>query len=99
MENDPRDLMPGDRIFVFDNFLYKDDIQTPLSFTMRSATIVRRYGTHRAWRGLRSLARQNLYPGFYDTWKYPDMVDVIFDHRPGISRGHFTSGVKSMSIS
>jgi hypothetical protein len=28
-------------------------------------------------------------------WLYPDLVDVVFDHRPdAVSRGHFTDGVK-----
>lgn len=30
----------GKRVKVFDHLLFKDDISTPLSYTMRSATIV-----------------------------------------------------------
>lgn len=63
-------LLPGDRVKVFDPLLYKDDVSTPLSRTMRPATIVKRYGLSR---------------------DYPDLLDVEFDHRPGvISRAHFT---------
>jgi len=27
---------------------------------------------------------------------YPDCVDVLFDHRPEISKGHFTYGIKKL---
>lgn len=100
MRNDPRNIMPGDRVLVFDSLLFENDIKTPLSHTVRPATVVARYGYHSFWR-LNKFDLQKamngestLYPGGYETWKYPDLVDVRFDHRPErISQGHFTDGV------
>lgn len=71
-----RILMPGDRVEVFDNTLFCDDISTPLSVTMKPATIVCRYGRKSQF-GI-----------------YPDLVDVVFDHRPErVSKAHFTNFV------
>ena len=83
MKNDPRNIMPGDRVKVFDSFLFKNDKSTPLSVTMKPATVVCRYGKKE-----RALDQD----GF---WYYPDLVDVIFDHLPAkyISHAHFTNGV------
>ncbi len=80
-EIDPRPLMPGDRVIVFDSSLYIDDKRTPLSVTRKPATIVRRYG------------RKCYYPVSDVTYIYPDLIDVEFDHR-GESRGHFTTGAE-----
>ena len=84
--NDLRNLMPGDRVKVFDSSLFKDDKTTPLSMTMKSATIVKRYG---------QIARH--YPiNDFTLGPYEDMVDVVFDHKPErVSHGHFTWGVES----
>lgn len=93
MNNDLRNIMPGSRVRVFDWRLFEDDVSTPLTFTVRPATVVRRYGTHPHWTTTQ-YGLKHLYPGSYDIWKYPDCVDVIFDHRPEqVSYGHFTSGV------
>jgi hypothetical protein len=76
------ELMPGDRVLVFDPQLYVDDRKTPLSITMKPATVVRRYGR-----------RSETYQGVH-----PDLVDVLFDHRPEReSRAHFTNGVRRIS--
>lgn len=79
------ELFPGDRVLVFDSLLYKDDKSTPLSITMRPATIVARYGRKDYdWE-----SRKN--------WVYSDLIDVEFDHRPGkISHGHFTNMCKKI---
>jgi hypothetical protein len=70
-------IQENSRVLVFDPRLYKDDIETPLSMTVKPATVVRRYGMKEYGR------------------TYPDLVDVIFDHRPEqVSTAHFTSGVK-----
>lgn len=77
-----KEIMPGDRVLVFDYLLFKNDISTPLSVTMKPATVICRYG---------------MWSGWYENERYcyPDLVDVKFDHRPElISHGHFTSGVK-----
>jgi len=37
-------ILPGTKVKVFDHTLFKDDISTPLSFTMRDAIVLRRYG-------------------------------------------------------
>ena len=102
MQNDPRNIMPGDRVIVFDSSLFKDDVSTPLSHTMRPATVVCRYGYHPFWHLLHfdypHESYVELYPGGYEVWKYPDLVDVRFDHRPEqISHGHFTNGVKELN--
>jgi hypothetical protein len=69
---------PGDRCMVFDHRLFVDDNKTPLTKTMQPATVVRRYGKR---------------SGYQPAWKYPDLVDVIFDHDGRESRGHFTDSV------
>ena len=38
------ELWPDDRVMVFDNRLWKNDFDTPLSVTLQPATILRRYG-------------------------------------------------------
>lgn len=73
------ELYPGDRVMVFDSLLFVDDRKTPLTHTVRPATIVCRYGR-----------KSNIGP-----WVYEDLVDVVFDHRPDkISKGHFTDCVR-----
>lgn len=79
------ELFPGDRVMVFDSRLYVNDVITPLSMTMKPATIVSRYGSLKT-----SFIGFSLGP-------YPDLIDVIFDHRPGcVSRGHFTDNKKAI---
>ena len=75
-----KEILPGTRVLVFDNSLFKDDKSTPLSFTVRPATVVMRYG----------------YISSASGYKYPDCVDVQFDHwkKGDISKGHFTKGVE-----
>jgi len=84
MNNDPRNIMPGDRVKVFDYSLFEDDVITPLAVTVKPATVVCRYG------------KKVYYPiSMSGPWYYPDLVDVLFDHRPEhISHGHFTNGVE-----
>jgi len=83
MNNDPRNIMPGDRVKVFDYSLFEDDIKTPLAVTFKPATVVCRYG--KKTDGISGNG----------PWLYPDLVDVQFDHRPErISHGHFTNGVE-----
>ena len=73
--------MPGDRVLAFDHRLYRDDVSTPLSVTVRPATVVARYGKESERFG-----------------RYPDLVDLSFDHRPGRpSRAHFTDGVRRLT--
>lgn len=86
-------IMPGSRVMVFDNLLFKNDTDTPISFTVRPATVVCRYGRKT------SLFEGHLTvpTGGYFTSCYPDLVDVVFDHRPNeVSKGHFTEGVKEI---
>jgi hypothetical protein len=78
-----RNLAPGDRCVVFDSRLFVDDKTTPLSVTLRPATVLRRYSAQRIDfdRG-----------GYLNEWV--DLVDVAFDHSSVVSRGHFTTGVR-----
>lgn len=72
---------PGTRVLVFDPSLYKDDTKTPLSMTMKPATVVKWYG-HRD---------EN------SNWRYPNSVDVVFDYKPGyVSKGHFATELKKL---
>lgn len=73
------EIFPGTRVKVFDHLLFKDDFSTPISVTVRPATVIRRYE----------------YISPFGLGNYPDVVDVIFDHRPNkVSRAHFTEYVE-----
>lgn len=75
-------ILPGSRVLLFDPQLFTNDFTTPLSLTVRPATVVRRYG----------------YISIIGEYKYNDVVDVVFDHRPDkVSKAHFTDGVKIMT--
>lgn len=93
MNNDSRNIYVNDRVLVFDHRLFIDDIKTPLSFTMRPATVTCRYG----YKSIHDYSEYDDYGRKYEsiqTHIYPDLVDVVFDHRPEqISKGHFTTGV------
>ncbi len=73
-------IFPGTRVLVFDPTIFKDDKSTPLSMTIKPATVTMRYG----------------YISKALGYKYPDCVDVQFDHwkKGHISHGHFTKGVE-----
>jgi hypothetical protein len=80
-------IMPNSRVMVFDRTLYKDDKSTPLSVTVKPATVLCRYGRLKS---VYPISQTVLGP-------YPDLVDVKFDHRPEqISHGHFTDYVKEI---
>lgn len=82
------ELFPGDKVMVFDSRLYVDDVITPLSVTMKPATIVSRYGR----------LKEHYKTCDYVSGPYPDLIDVVFDHRPGcISKGHFTGDKKAIT--
>ena len=70
----------GDRVLVYDYRDFIDDLVTPCDMLMRPATVVCRYG-------------KVVDYGSGPCW-YPDLVDVVFDHRLGmVSCGHFTDRV------
>jgi len=75
-------ILPGSRVNVFDPLLYINDVKTPLSHTVRPATVVCRYGKY----------------SMNARYRYPDLVDVKFDHRPRISHGHFTDCVEKIYV-
>lgn len=82
------ELMPGVRVLVFDSRLFKNDVDTPLSITLKPATIVSRYGKYdycSAYEGGRI--------------RYDDLLDVVFDHRPNIVRCVYTYGVRLIAKS
>lgn len=79
------EIFPGTRVMIFDPSLYIDDIKTPLTKTVKPATVVSRYG-------MKCLVLGELCT-------YTDLVDVVFDHRPNkISHGHFTNSIKAKFI-
>ncbi len=74
---------PGDRVRIFDWRLFKNDKDTPVSFTVRPATVLR-------WYGRRASKTIGGYP-------YPSLIDVVFDHRPNeVSHGHFTNIIERL---
>ena len=94
MKNDPRNILPGDRVKVFDPRLFKDDVTTPLSFTMQAGTVVSRYGQ-------KTVSYANVCYDDYgakfgepDVWLYPDLIDVLLDRDGKVSHGHFTTGAE-----
>lgn len=68
-------FFPGTLVRVFDTRLYKDDVSTPLSYTMRFATVLRWYG------------KKSVYSG--QTVTYPSLIDVRFLHDKRESKAHF----------
>ena len=77
---------PGTRVLVFDGRLFKDDVSTPLSQTMRSATVKQWYSL---WGGGSSPSSHIVDE---------NLIDVEFDHRAGeVSRGHFAQHVEVLS--
>lgn len=78
------EFWPGTRVLAFDWTLYRDDKSTPLSVTLKPATVER-------WHGYKAPAIDQ--PGVL--WTYPNLVDVRFDHRPErISHSHFAERVE-----
>lgn len=77
---------PGQRVMVYDYSLFKDDVKTPFIQLFRPATVVCWYGKPEVHYPVCDL---KLGP-------YPNLVDVIFDHRPNqVSHGHFGDGVET----
>ncbi len=71
----------GDRALVYDSRDFVNDRVTPCSLLMRPATVLARYGSKTDYGSGPVL--------------YPDLVDVIFDHRPfEVSHGHFTEWIE-----
>ena len=78
-------IWPGTRVMFFDPLLFENDIKTPLSMTVKPATVVSRYGK------LKEIIGDSVY-GPYD-----DCIDLKFDHRPDlISEGHFINYVHAI---
>lgn len=81
MPSAQQEIQHGDRVLVYDYRGFKNDVETPRSVLIRPAVVVCRYG----------------YITDYGSGpcRYPDLLDVVFDHRPGeVSRGHFTEYVE-----
>jgi len=73
---------PGTRVLAFDNRLFKNDITTPLSMTMREATVVKWYG---------QLEEQYID---FTLGPYESLVDLIFDGETKICKSKFTDGLE-----
>lgn len=90
------EIMPGDRVKVFDGRIYKNDRETPDCF--KQATVVCRYGCQ--FPSICTPEKIKTMSEFFVNlpWNYDDVIDVIFDHRPDeISRGHFTENARRIS--
>jgi hypothetical protein len=85
MNNQKNPILPGCRVLVFDPSLFIDDVKTPLSHTLKTAVVIKRYGYISKFIE-RKYGREAA--------KYPDCVDVIFDYNNKKSCGHFTSVVR-----
>ena len=88
------EILPESRVMVFDNRLYINDAITPLSVTMKPATVVCRYGIHSDVMCKHAEEDGRPHRGKDCCWNYPDLIDVIFDHDGRLSKGHFTRSVK-----
>jgi hypothetical protein len=78
------EIMPRSRVLAFASCSFVDDKGTPLSVTMRPATVVLRYG-----KPAKFLPISGTILG-----PYSDLVDIRFDHDPSwVSRGHFIDRV------
>ena len=98
-DNNPNErlvILPGSRVMVFDPSLYVDDVKTPLSQTIQPATVTRRYSMKTTSYNNVSYDDCGVSYGEPDVWKYPDLVDVKFDHDGRESRGHFTDVVEAI---
>ena len=71
---------PGTRVTVFDGRLFKDDVSTPLSHTMRSATVKQWYGKRSKHHGVYSNLIDVEFdhrPGKVSRGHFADQVEVI----------------------
>lgn len=83
MIDSTKGIPPGTRVMAFDWRLYKNDRDTPLSTTVRPATVICHYGRMATSYG------NELVLG-----PYPNCIDVEFDHNPGVvSVGHFVAEI------
>ena len=80
-----KEFWPGTRIKTFDSRLYKDDISTPLDVTIKSGTVIKWYGYVSEWME-KEFGRE--------VAKYPELIDIKFDHSEKISHGHFIDFVE-----
>jgi hypothetical protein len=80
----------GMRCLVFDPSLYIDDVKTPLSVTMKLATVLRRYFYEE------SEVMQRLFGPFKPRKKnfYDEVIDVRFDYNGKESKAHFVWAVE-----
>ncbi len=74
------EYFPGTRLMVFDNTLFRNDIDTPLSVTMKPATVT-------CWYGYRD-KQFGLYPNMVDV--------LFDHRSERVSRGHFIWATKSL---
>ncbi len=74
------EYFPGTRLMVFDASLFKDDITTPLSMTMKPATVT-------CWYGYRD-KQFGIYGNMVDV--------IFDHRPERVSHGHFIWAVKSL---
>jgi len=75
----------GARVLAFDNLLFKNDIDTPLSVTIKPATVIRRYeylSSHLVF-----------FPDCIDLRFDHKRISHLRGEEKYISRGHFTEGI------
>jgi|AMWB02.1.fsa_nt_gi hypothetical protein len=78
-------VLPGTRAMVYDPWANGREGYYKNEGAFMPATVVRRYGFISEYME-REYGRE--------TAKYPDCVDVVFDHDGRISHGHFTDCIK-----
>jgi len=79
------EILPGTRVLAYDPWANGREGYYKGEGEWKEATVVMRYG-------FISEHMERLYGR--EAAKYPDCVDVKFDHDGRISKGHFTYGVK-----
>ena len=83
IKNDGKDV--GARVLIFDHLLFKNDIDTPLSMTIKPATVIRRYEYTSPYFGL--------YPDLVDVRFDHIRVPHFKGEERYISKGHFTKEI------
>jgi len=80
-----REIVPGDKVMAYDPWAFGREGYYNHKGAFRPATVVLRYGfispTMERWYGREAA-------------KYPDCVDLVFDHDKRLSHGHFTEDVE-----
>jgi len=82
------EIFPGFRAMVFDPYANGKEGYLQNEGEYKAASIVKRYGFVSEW-----MEKEH----GRETARYPDCVDVIFDHSGRLSKAHFTDGIRALN--